>query len=341
MSNSESPVVTADSFGKFTNSAKSDVLCGAYVSAKQLLELRFRAARTASGKPVARGGAQAGLRLSKHRGRGIDFAEVRQYQPGDDIRSIDWRVTARKNSPHTKVFREERESPALVFVDQTQNMFFGSVQRLKSVAAAELTGRLAWQITHHGDRVGGLVLDRQGHHIFRPFRTVKATGRFLQQVAASNRLLKKPEGFVDHETAASNLQSALNDLIQLKYQRFRVFIIGDLVGSHSDPVVGLWEDALPRIAQKHQVTILQISDPLDQQLPPAGFYGVSQGNNQLNFHSGNPSARQAYASVYRLREKAIKDLCRHPSLSYLSFSTADTHWDRSDLGLGYSGRLIS
>jgi uncharacterized protein (DUF58 family) len=217
-------------------------------------------------------------------------------------------------------------------------MFFGSIQRLKSVAAAELAGRLAWQVTHFGDRVGGLVLDRDGHHLFRPFRTVKATGRFLQQVATSNRLLQKPEGMVDQEAAAAQLQSALNDLIALKHQRFRIFIIGDLVGSSPDPVIGLWQEALPRIAQKHQVTIMQVSDPLDQQLPPAGFYGVSQGDNQLNFHSGNPSAREAYACAYRLREDAIKELCRIRSIRYLSFSTAETNWDRRDLGLGHGGR---
>ena len=340
MSNNENPVVTDDSFGKVKSSVKPDVLCGAYVSAKQLLDLRFRAVHPATRTPVTRSGSQAGLRLSKHKGRGIDFAEVRQYQAGDDIRSIDWRVTARKNSPHTKVFREERESPALLFVDQTQAMFFGSVQRLKSVAAAELAGRLAWQITHHGDRVGGLVLDREGHHMFRPFRTVKATGRFLQQVATSNHLLQRPEGMVDQEAATAKLQSAINDLIQLKHQRFRVFIIGDLVG-RPDSVIGLWQEALPRIAHKHQVTIMQISDPMDQQLPPAGFYSVSQGDNQLDFHSGNPSVRQAYTGAYHLREDAIKTLCRAPATNYLSFSTADTNWDRRDLGLGRGRRTAS
>ena len=113
-----------------------DILTGAYVTADQLLSLRFRPTRALqfAASPIT--GIQAGLRLSKQKGRGVDFAEVRQYQPGDDIRSIDWRVTARKNLPHTKVFREERERPALIFVDQSQHMFFGSTQRLKSVEAA-------------------------------------------------------------------------------------------------------------------------------------------------------------------------------------------------------------
>ena len=101
---------------------------GAYVSTDQLLRLR---SPQAQGSVACQGRQRrhAGLRLSKQKGRGVDFAEVRQYQPGDDIRSIDWRVTARKNTPHTKVFREERERPALLFVDQSQHMFFGSQRR--------------------------------------------------------------------------------------------------------------------------------------------------------------------------------------------------------------------
>jgi uncharacterized protein (DUF58 family) len=149
--------------------------------------------------------------------------------------------------------------------------------------------------------------------------------------------LQKPEAVVDQEAAAANLQSALNDLIQLKQQRFRVFIIADLVGC-PDLINKLWQEALPRIARKHQVTIMQVGDPLDQQLPPAGFYSVSQGDSQLNFHSGNLSAREAYAEAYRLREDAVKGLCRTPSINYLSFSTADTNWDRRNLGLASGGR---
>ena len=99
-----------------------------------------------------------GRHASRLRGRGLNFEELRDYLPGDDIRTIDWRVTARKNKPHTKVFREERERPTLIVVDQTQNMFFGSRLRLKSVAAAEVAARIAWQNLNAGDRVGGIVI---------------------------------------------------------------------------------------------------------------------------------------------------------------------------------------
>jgi hypothetical protein len=131
------------------------LLRGAYVELNDLLALRFRPlgeSRLAATVVSARGGT----RLSRQRGRGIDFSEVRLYQPGDDVRTIDWRVTARKNVPHTKVFREERERLTLIVVDQSQSMFFGSRVRLKSVAAAEFAGLAAWRAIRQNDRVGGV-----------------------------------------------------------------------------------------------------------------------------------------------------------------------------------------
>ena len=107
-------------------------------------------------------GHRAGTKLSNFKGRGVDLAEVRAYQPGDDVRSIDWRVTARTNKTHTKIFREERERPTLIVIDQTQSMFFGSNTRLKSVCAAEIAARIAWQTVENGDRVGGVVVETAG-----------------------------------------------------------------------------------------------------------------------------------------------------------------------------------
>ena len=301
----------------------SNVLLGAYVSTDQLLELRFRpkpkdplAAKVATG-------AQAGLRLSKQKGRGVDFAEVRQYQPGDDIRSIDWRVTARKNVPHTKVFREARARPALLFVDQSQPLFFGSRHRLKSVAAAELAARIAWQITAGGDRVGGMVLDNLGHHMFRPFRTVRATGRLLQQVAQSNQQLARPTSDTANAKAADRrLSAALGAMNQLRQRRNRVFVISDLAGP-----LDVWQASLHRLARHHLVHVVHISDPLDSELPPTGVYNIAHGDKTVSFYSGDNALRARYAGDHKKREAQIVELCRHPALTLQKLSTADTDWD--------------
>lgn len=301
----------------------NNVLTGAYTSLAQLLGLRFRPKPQQVLRASHSTSAQAGLRLSKQKGRGVDFAEVRQYQPGDDVRSIDWRVTARKNAPHTKIFREERERPALLFVDQGQHMFFGSKQRLKSVAAAELSARIAWQITDGGDRVGGLVLDNHGHHLFRPFRTAKATGQLLRQVAQSNQQLRRPVAeTADADAAQQRLSSALEALAKLRSARNRVFIISDLAGS-----LDIWRDWLHRLARRHEVHVLHITDPLDSELPPAGMYNIRHGQERVSFFAGDKTLRHRYAETYRARALAIADICRHPALVHHSLSTQDTDWD--------------
>ena len=131
---------------------------GAVVSLQQLLIQRY-AARTleylAHNRSIA---GISGLHLSKMRGRGIDFEEFRPYQAGDDIRLIDWRVTARTSRPFTKVFREERERPVIIAVDQSRNMYFGSQVAFKSVISAQAAAVFCWLAVDNGDRVGGLVL---------------------------------------------------------------------------------------------------------------------------------------------------------------------------------------
>ncbi|HEY6130551.1 MAG TPA: DUF58 domain-containing protein, partial [Halioglobus sp.] len=143
---------------------------GAYVQLNELIALRFPAQQIKLGRRKRALNSLAGPIKSNFRGRGIDFEEVRSYQPGDDIRTIDWRVTARTGSAHTKLFREERERPVMVVIDQRGSMFFGSTHCFKSVLAAQLASLLAWSALHGGDRVGGLVFNDEGHQEIRPRR---------------------------------------------------------------------------------------------------------------------------------------------------------------------------
>ncbi len=314
-----------------TLKTSSDAISGAYVNLEQLLQLRLQPSSNQSLRPQGLSSPLAGMRLSKQKGRGVDFAEVRQYQPGDDVRSIDWRVTARKNTPHTKVFREEREYPALLFVDQSQTMFFGSQQRLKSVASAELAGRLAWRLTGHGDRVGGLVLDNGGHHLFRPARTAKATGRLLLQVARSNQALHRVNPASDKGAALGRLEQALEGLQRLSRQRLRIFIISDLVGWCRVGALPLLDQSLGQLARKHQVILAQISDPLDAALPPTGSYTIRQGAQQLSFFSGDARRRQRYAEDYQQHLRAIEELSHRWAAGLVRLGTDDPQWDLLDI----------
>lgn len=292
---------------------ESPALIGAYVDLQQLLALRHSAHNLLSHSSSAVG-HQSGLKLSKTKGRGVDFAEVRQYQAGDDVRSIDWRVTARKNKPHTKIFREERERPVLLFVDQSQQMFFGSKLRLKSVAAADLAARIAWQTLMAGDRVGAVIVDNQTQHLFRPHRSSRAVGRMLQCLVDSNQALSRTPATLNINAQLSGLQQ----LQRLKHNRFRIFVISDFAGD-----LNMWQTQAKQLARHNQVDLIHVFDPLDAELPPAGHYAVTDGNQRLQFFSGNNRLRRNYADQFARRCEVLREISRHPALSYRSIATHD------------------
>ena len=122
--------------------------------------------------------------ISKIKGRGMEFDEARHYQPGDDIRAIDWRVTARTGKTHTKVYREERERPVFIMTDVGATMQFGSTIQLKSVLAGHLSALLAWSAKQRGDRVGGLVFNSQTHQEIKPANRDQSVLHLLQQMTA-------------------------------------------------------------------------------------------------------------------------------------------------------------
>ena len=296
----------------------ADVIPGAYISLPQLLALRHKSIGAHQGQSAKVMGSQSGIKLSKTKGRGVDFAEVRAYQPGDNVRAIDWRVTARKNKPHTKLFREERERPALLFVDQSQHMFFGSKQRLKSVAAAELAGRIAWQTFAAGDRVGGIVISNDLQALYRPFRTSRAIGRLLAQVAVANQALKRSPRL---DTQTSKF-TGLEQLRRLTQSNYKIFVISDFSGDLTS-----WSEQIKKLARNNQVVALHIQDPLDKELPPADNYVITDGNQRLQFYSGKENLRAKYSADFAERCQVLKDLCRHESMTYLTLSTEDPNWD--------------
>jgi uncharacterized protein (DUF58 family) len=292
--------------------ADDPILQGADVALNDLLRLRYR--RHPSPPHSARVmGSQAGNRLSRLRGRGIDFSEVRAYQPGDDVRTIDWRVTARKNKPHTKVFREERERLTLIVVDQTQSMFFGSQQRLKSVAAAELAALGAWQALDHNDRIGGMIIGNDGYAAHKPYRSVKSVARYLGDLARLNRSLVRgqPHPPIEH------YRNALAQIRRLAHSNHRIFFISDFqpMGEH-------WRDAFRSLSRHNEVVAIQIYDPLERELPPAESYSVTDGTTRLQFHAGNRGLRARYSERFERQEARLQEICRQTLVEYRSIPTS-------------------
>jgi len=286
-------------------------LRGAAVSVDQLIALRgvklpLRTVTYPAHAPFS------GNRLSRLRGRGVDFAEVRLYQPGDDVRSIDWRVTARKAKPHTKVYREERERPTLVVVDQSRSMFFGSRVRMKSVAAAECAALLAWHSVDGGDRVGGVVYDDAAEHAFKPFRSARAVVRLLSRLGLANRALLDAA----RPPSQRRLPSVLAHLVRVARNGHRIYLISDFDGFDADD-----ERQLHRLARHNSLVLIHVSDPLEHELPPPDRYAVTDGAARSMLSTADAKARQKYHDEFAAHARRIENACIATHSQFIALST--------------------
>ena len=291
---------------------------GAQVDLARLLALRFPA-RQLDIRRRRRALAQlSGGQRSNFRGRGIEFEEVRGYQAGDDIRAIDWRVTARTGKPHTKLFHEERERPVLLAVDQRPAMRFGSRHCFKSVLAAELAALLAWSALGSNERIGGLLLRAGEHWEMRPKnsrRTVlallSALAEPLQSAAAS-----RAEG--------ARFVELLRSARRVARPGSSVFLISDFDGAASDAAC----EELFQLARHTEITGLHCSDPLEAELPPAGRYTVTGHQRRVELDTAPRALRERFAAQFQARREGVRKQLQRLGVPLLFAST-----DAAPLGL--------
>ncbi|MCG8611928.1 MAG: DUF58 domain-containing protein, partial [Pseudomonadales bacterium] len=270
------------------NFVKSSVEGRVYSSLEDLIRLRFTAA--ALQLPSAKRGLrqQSGPNQSRFRGRGMEFAEVRAYQPGDDIRSIDWRVTARRQKPHTKLYHEERERPVTLLCDQSLSQFFGSRHCFKSVLAAEIAATLSWLTINKGDRVGGLVFSDHEHREIRPARSRKTLMHILNTISEFNQKLNVSD---TESEQLIDLNSMLQEYRRIGKPGGLLIIISDFLDFNPESRKILFE------LQKHsEIIAIQTSDPLDFELPPPGMYPISDGKQFTLLDTYDNQARSRYKS---------------------------------------------
>ena len=282
---------------------------GAYTDLRDLIRLRYMA------KDLAREiealiddsttNPLAGLLTSRFRGRGIDFAEVRIYQPGDDVRTIDWRVTARTSIAHTKVFQEEKERPALILADQSMSMYFGSQVTFKSVLAARAAALLAWAVLDRGDRVGGIVYSEQGHREIRPRRNRHAVLRLLNELHDFNHALKREAvsaTSVQNQHAENYFIEALANVRRVSKHGSVIFIISDFAHYTEEARIHLQP-----LARHNEVIGIHISDPLEQTLPKPDLYSITNGRQRARINTANRRHRQAYEADFTQRFETIRE----------------------------------
>lgn len=203
-----------------------------------------------------------GKHASKLRGRGLDFEEVRQYVKGDDIRNIDWKVTARTKETHTRVFSEEKEKPALILVDQSKSMFFGSQKKTKSVVAAELAALAAFRILKEGDRVGGIVYGDQGVDIVFPKRDRRNILRFFENIVKRNRELSQHKGG-KFEDLLKDVTAKTRNVVT---HDFLILIISDFHRYSPDVL-----KSIVLLGQHNDVILAKVSDPFEREIAEVKF----------------------------------------------------------------------
>lgn len=258
---------------------------GAYAELSQLIELRHPAQKLDLRQRRRALSLLAGSSKANFRGRGIDFEEVRAYQPGDDIRTIDWRVTARTGDAHTKLFREERERPVMVVVDQRSSMFFGSQYCCKSVLAAHFGALLAWSALGRGDRVGGLVFNEQEHREIRPRRSRRSVLSLLHNIQELNQAL--PMSPLENSLP---LRVLLSDLRRIARPGSAVFLVSDFSGALESSAL----EHLYQLSRHTEITAIHCSDKLETELPVRGNYTVTDGNQRARLFTGNPALRRRF-----------------------------------------------
>ena len=297
---------------------------GAHTDLRDLIRLRHAAKETdaLAGRKTAN--PLAGLLSSRFRGRGLDFAEVRVYQPGDDLRTIDWRVTARTQVAHTKLFQEEKERPVFVLVDQSASMHFGSQVCFKSVLAARAGALLAWAALERGERTGGLVFSGTRHREVRPRRSHHAVLRLLNELHDFNQALGGPAPAGD-AAPAQYLAEALANLRRVARHGSLIYLISDFAGDGEDA----WLHLQP-LALRNDLLGIHISDPLERELPAPDVYAISDGRQRTRINTASRQRRRAFAASYRSRCKQVEEAFLRVKSPLLSLSTAEPLTD----GLG-------
>jgi uncharacterized protein (DUF58 family) len=209
----------------------------------------------------------SGRRASRVRGRGLAFEEIRAYRPGDDIRLIDWRASARTGHTQTRVFTEERDRPTLLVVELSAAMFFGSAFATKSAIAAEVTALAAWRGLRGGDRIGALMFGEAGIAEVRPHRSRASVMRVLGEIADRAAALADAP---PRASGAAALAEALRRVAAIVGHDWMVVVIADIESADREVAA-----ILGRIARHNDVIAIPISDPLERALPAAPWRGTA------------------------------------------------------------------
>ena len=256
----------------------------------------------------------AGRHSSRLRGRGLNFEELREYWPSDDVRAIDWKVTARTGEPHVRVYTEERDRPALIVVDQRMSMFFGTRHAMKSTTAAETAALAAFAVLDQDDRVGGIVVRDDGLYTQRPKRNRRALTRFLSEIARANKKLHADTAPV----TPTSLDTVLQAVANIARRDHLVLLISDF-----DVVGPATERLLSGIARHNDVILVPVVDPTGEVVPKSLVSAISDGDLQATLDTRGADTLKAMDQFNRQRRRIINEWHLRYGLPIAQLSTGE------------------
>jgi uncharacterized protein (DUF58 family) len=243
-------------------------------------------------------------------GHGLDFADLREYQPEDDVRYIDWNVTARMDSPYVRQYVEDREISAYFLLDLSPSMDFGSRESMKRTVLIELVATLARLLTRHGNRVGAVLYGAKVE------RTIPAAGGRLQVLRLINDLLRQPElPRAPFTSLAPLLEAGLHTI----RRRSLVFVVSDFISAPG------WERPLKALSRRHDVLAVRLWDQRETELPDVGPIIVedAETGEQLYVDTGDRAFRQRFFEAARRREAALGAAFKSAGVDTFSLSTEE------------------
>jgi uncharacterized protein (DUF58 family) len=265
----------------------------------------------------------SGRHASRLRGRGLMFEELRDYRPGDDIRTMDWRATARLRRAHVRVYSEERERPVLLVVDQRSSMFFGSARTTKATAAAELAALAAWRTLHAGDRVGAVIFGDDELVEIRPHRSQQNVMRICSELVRHNQRLS-----ADRASNPAMLNEALRRAANVAKHDYLVVLVTDYDGD--DPTT---QKIATRLAAHNDVLAALVYDPLGIDLAPRHSLQATDGRQQVRVETDAKSA-QRFSDQFRARCDQLRQRLRSIRIPILPICTHDPVIDQVLHALG-------
>jgi uncharacterized protein (DUF58 family) len=306
-----------------------------HASSDELVRCRLQARDLRLDSRQSARSAITGVHASRFRGRGMDYQESRVYQPGDDIRSMDWRVTARSGHAHVKLYQEERERPVVVMIDLGPGMFFATRGAFKSVIAARAAALIGWAAIQNGDRIGALLFNG-GHHEIRPLGGARGVLRLIRELVTATDPAQASIGHAAINDETSHLNEALLRLRRVARPGSLVFILSDFYAINADT-----KRYLRDLRQHNDIVACQIVDALELQPPAPGRYAISDGVHTGLLDTRSAARRAAYTAYFAGHHQAVRDLMRQCAVHLHRIATTDDVARTLRHGLAHPGIDVS